>query len=215
MPKDNGFKKRGLSYAAMHDAIASFEWPKLVGTGPKDVFGPKRAASHWDDTTLKTSASEGLSLVPFMLYFMQEAAAVINDASLTRHVSCFAMLCGIVQSLHGAPFYGVDTTALQRSIGLFLAEFKQLYGEGVMTPKFHYIYCFARAHVIESSLQRARGGNMTTTTALATMTTTMMATTVMATTMATMMARRPTSARPRMTNATTTLRLQPPATRRG
>ena len=180
MPKDNGFKKRGLSYAAMHDAIASFEWPKLVGTGPKDVFGPKRAASHWDDTAFKTSASEGLSLVPFMLYFMQEAAAVINDASLTRHVSCFAMLCGIVQSLHGAPFYGVDTTALQRSIGLFLAEFKQLYGEGVMTPKFHYIYCFARAHVIERSLQRAREGNMTTTIALATTTATMMATTTIA-----------------------------------
>ena len=76
-------------------------------------------------------------MAPWMLYFMREAAAVINDAALTRHVSCFAMLCGIVQSLHGAPFYGVDTAALQRDIGSFLAEFKDLYGEEPMVPKFH------------------------------------------------------------------------------
>ena len=203
VPKDNGFKQRGLNYAAMHDAIVGFEWPHLVGTCA-DVFAPKRAASHWEDTTFKVSASEGLSVVPFMLYFMREAAAVVNDASLDRHVSCFAQLCGIVQVLHGAPFYGVDTSALQRDVGAFLTAFKGLYGDEVMTPKFHYMYCFARARVIESSLQRAHEGNMTTTIALATTTATMMATMVMATTLATTIARRSTATRARMTNATTT-----------
>ena len=48
MPKDNGFKKRGLNYGALHDAIDAFEWPTLVGTC-KGVFGPKRAAAHWED----------------------------------------------------------------------------------------------------------------------------------------------------------------------
>ena len=75
--------------------------------------------------------------MPFMLYFVQGAAAAINDATLTRHASCFAMLCCIVQSLHSAPFQGVDTTALQRDINAFLAEFKHLYGEDLMVPKFH------------------------------------------------------------------------------
>ena len=138
MPKDTGFKKRGFSYAGMHAAIEGFEWPKLVGTGPKEVFNPKRAASHWEATAFKTSASEGLSVSSFLLYFVQQAAAVIDDAVLTQHVLCFAMLCTIVQSLHGAHSYGVDTAALQRNIGSFLAEFKRLYGEECMQPKFHY-----------------------------------------------------------------------------
>ena len=134
----DGWKHRGLSYEAMHEAVQSFAWPKLVGAGPcNETFSPKRAGTHWEGATFKASASEGLSAMPFMLYFVQGAAALINDAELTRHVSCFASLCCIVQSLHGAPFQGVDTTALQRQINAFLAEFKHLYGEGLMVPKFH------------------------------------------------------------------------------
>lgn len=155
MNKDNGFKKRGFSYAAMNAAIEGFTWPKLVGKGPRDVFSPKRAASHWEAAAFKASASEGLSVAPFMLYFVQQAAAAINDAELTRHVLCFAMLCGIVQSLHGAHRGGVNTDALQGDINAFLAEFKHLYGEGAMAPKCHYRFCFATSHALASSLQRA------------------------------------------------------------
>ena len=70
----------------MHAAIEGFEWPQLAGTGPKDVFNPKRAASLWEDTAFKTSASEGLSVSSFLLYFVQQDAAVIDDAVLTQHV---------------------------------------------------------------------------------------------------------------------------------
>ena len=48
MLKDNGWKKRGLNYGALHAAIEGFEWPTLVGTC-KGVFAPKRAAAHWED----------------------------------------------------------------------------------------------------------------------------------------------------------------------
>ena len=138
MPKDAGYKKRVFSYAAMHAAIEGFQWPQLVGGGPREVFSPKRAASHWDDAAFKVTASEGLSVVPFLLYFVQQAAAAIDDAVLTQHVLCFTVLCAIIHALHGAHTYGVDTAALQRAIGSFLEEFKRLYGEECMQPKFHY-----------------------------------------------------------------------------
>ena len=200
MNKDNSFKKRGFSYAAMNAAIEGFTWPKLVGKGPRDVFSPKRAASHWEAAAFKASASEGLSVSPFMLYFVQQAAAAIHDAELTRHVLCFAMLCGIVQSLHGAHRGGVNTDALQGDINAFLAEFKHLYGEWAMAPKCHYRFCVATSHALASSLQRA----MMPMKVAMTTTMTMMATTTIHSLLAPMMTMKTAMATMAMTTTMTT-----------
>ena len=86
----------------------------------------------------KTTASESLALAPWLKYFFDAASSGRGVPDFAVHARCFGQLVDIIETVFESHRVPVDTAALQRAVDAYLGEFERLYGEGPMTPKFHY-----------------------------------------------------------------------------
>ena len=138
-------KDHGITYRVLDAAAQTFQWPAIgrKGLKPSDgrtvgAFTPKRAESHWEHVGFKATASESLALAPWLKYFFRAASSARGVPDFAVHARCFGQLVDIIEAVVEAHRVPVDTAALQRAVDAYLGEFKRLYGEDPMTPKFHY-----------------------------------------------------------------------------
>ena len=137
-------KQYGITYATLEQYVAPWQWPSYIGEGASKIFCVSRAKSSWENGTLKATASEGLSILPIMANFAYSLAEnCVTAAAVRDHARCFVMLADIVRLIQRCSRYQVDPDELQLAICNYLQTFKNLFGDEVMVPKFHYSVHFA------------------------------------------------------------------------
>ena len=130
-------KEHGITYARLHTYLQQWHWPTAM-SGALDIFAAKRAKNSWDDKHLKVTASEGLSVLPILANFVHALHENTALASVKDHASCFLKLADVIRIIQRSARHKIDADELQYAIAQHLSAFKKLYGEDVMTPKFHY-----------------------------------------------------------------------------
>jgi hypothetical protein len=138
-------KPYGITYSTLHSYASLFTWPRRIGnmTGV-NALGPKRAKGSWDAKRFKAQASELQSLFPVLANFMTNVVCVEGgNAVARRHGLCFLKLTAVLDLIDKSARGGVTKDALQRAMATYLTEFKALYGEAVMTIKFHLAFHLA------------------------------------------------------------------------
>ena len=139
------FWVNGVDFDIMKEYVSSFRWPHGISNiDVADVFSTARMHSTLEKRSLRCTASEGLSLFPVMALFCEMLAMRHPSAIVRRHAECFilfAIVAGmVVRSVKGK----VCADALLAACQAFLTFFKELHGDGKVTPKFHYMFhlCF-------------------------------------------------------------------------
>ena len=133
----------GITYKTLYAAADGFRYPRLLGSGVRDLFSKKRASTHMESQCFKSTASEGLNAMVFLEYFFAQVAEQFNDPEVTHHVCCFLMLCNIVRAIQRRARGPLDIHHLQYCIDSYLGAFSALYGSERMKPKHHYIVRFS------------------------------------------------------------------------
>lgn len=125
-------------WETFHGYMALWTLPMRLGGGTaKDVFNPKRSASSRKAKAFKATASEGLSLINVMAYFVQ---AVIMQTRVCWHeCKAFVALADVVDLLRVTSLGLAGPTQLRATIALFLNSCLDAGWQDWMHPKFHWL----------------------------------------------------------------------------
>ena len=80
-------KNHNITYRTLHEYVAQWSWPGLVGQHGPEVFCDKRARSSWSDGTLKATASEALSVFQTMACFFDSVSKDHPSDEVKQHIT--------------------------------------------------------------------------------------------------------------------------------
>ena len=101
------------------------------------MFKSPKIAKWYEERRWRTTASEALSLYPLLaVFFAQEE----HRRGLAKSICLsFFLLCDLLDALQQVARGRCSPEQLADKVILFLRGFRASFGEGPMTPKFHYI----------------------------------------------------------------------------
>ncbi len=132
------FQDFGIAPSRLHDFFRRVHLPKRLPMNKVDVFSERCVASTLENWTLKATASECLTIVPILALFVFGLQASTRVPALQEHCACFLLLARVVGLLLRSARGLTGARELQLAILAHLAEFKRLFGDEFMRPKFHY-----------------------------------------------------------------------------
>ena len=96
-----------------------------------------RASTNWKARAFKTTASEGRSLLPVLAHWARKVLLSSDDPVRKKHGALLLLLSSIAGLLFAAERGRANeiASALEQQTRTYLAHFKALYGEEVMTIK--------------------------------------------------------------------------------
>jgi hypothetical protein len=105
---------------------------------PADVFDEARLKSSMVAGKLKCSASEGMSCVPVLANYCEALLKNPNDA-VKHHARLFLMLAQIIGQIFRSGRKLMNKGLLQALTRDYIREYKAVYGEESVVPKFHML----------------------------------------------------------------------------
>ena len=121
----------GAKQKDLHDYFASFTWPKKLESASataRDTFKKKAMES------VKSSASEALSMYPVLRSFCDELAT--KNAAILPALKSFYALCTVLELLKVVNECDVESDTLKNVIQAHLNLFQECYGPDLL-PKGH------------------------------------------------------------------------------
>ena len=124
-------------------------WPKTTSVGGvKDVFTKSRNDSNRKAHTVKMQASEIISLIPVLTFFLQTVVFPRATDADKAAILALVALADVLDFLQAAPHGCLNSNKLTQAIERFLALFRDAFGVKRMHPKYHMLLhlpqCLAR-----------------------------------------------------------------------
>ena len=130
----------GITWEVVRAFVGSWQLPlRIRECNVEDIFSPKRIAKSREATprSLKCTASEGLSVMQILAYFMCTVLTGRRPEEEKRYARCFLLLVHAVELLLRCAKQRVSGHEYVGVVQRFLRSFKGLFGNDFMTPKFH------------------------------------------------------------------------------
>ena len=125
-------------HAAIHKFLLGWSWPSRVwNKGLCEVFSPTRVKNWRKVKHVACSASEGLSLLPVLIYFLQKY--VILQGICVQECNVLLALGDLVDLLQCIPLGRVDEATLRNSVTQFLQLVDATGWREWCHPKFHWL----------------------------------------------------------------------------
>ena len=134
--------KKGPSFERLAEYCGRWKWPRRTSyqNGVKALTG-SRAKASFKDKVLKTTASEGLGLLPVLAHFCLKGLCQHKNTRVRQHGRCLVLLWKIVRFILEAnsPDHELKPYDLLLLVQEYMALFAVLYGITAMVPKFHWL----------------------------------------------------------------------------
>ena len=130
----------GITWEVVRNFVGSWQLPSSIREHKvEEIFCPKRIAKSREATpqSLKCTASEALSVLPILAYFMCTVLTGRRSDEEKRYARCFLLLVHAVELLLRSAKQRVSGHEYVGVVERFLRSFKGLFGGDFMTPKFH------------------------------------------------------------------------------
>ena len=131
----------GNIWDIVHGYLSNFHWPaRLHRSTLVDAFSDKGRTSSRKAKHLKCQASDGLSLVGPLAFFIGFAAiqwGLCNDGCLA-----FLAFADVVDFIYSVPRGGITPEMIRTAVHKFLYLFSRAFGVVNMHPKFHWLLHF-------------------------------------------------------------------------
>ena len=136
----HALRRLGIRMDTVRGYVELYSWPHVVAAGasPRDTFSTTRLHNSLAAKTLKCSASDGMSLVPVLAQFV-ETLKDHRNLEIRAHARCFLKFALVAGCLMHCTRGLMDRRVLMDRASDFVAEFRRLYGEAAVFPKFHYL----------------------------------------------------------------------------
>ena len=131
-------RKAGLKQEALHEAFQQFRWPGYIhekGSGVQNVFEKRKSA----DIDFKSSASEALGSYPVVRLLLNDFRQRLGrDHRVQPHISCFMLLCQVLDLLQRTARGQVEAAQLGQAIKRHLDAYQAAYPDSSFLPKAHF-----------------------------------------------------------------------------
>ena len=101
-------------WARVDEYLKLWTWPAALKFRAADQFNPQRVSSYRAARTIKCPASDGLSILPVMVFFMQ--AVVIASKVAIHECQCFLALADLIEALQAIPLGLISGPHLRRCV---------------------------------------------------------------------------------------------------
>lgn len=133
------FRQHGVKSDLLCSYMDQWHWPKAVGSSTgADMFSTKRVRSHYENASLRATASECLSIWPILAHFCESVGRSHTDPAIVAHSAAFLDMARVFQLILGSARRPLPPAALQEAIRGHMASFLAVFGREAVVPKFHY-----------------------------------------------------------------------------
>ena len=125
-------------YALFQRFVSKWHWPLRLRANHLDgIFTQARAESHRKSKQLKCSASDLLSLLPVLAYFVH--SVLLPSDLCNKECRAFLALVHVVDLIYVSARAHVKPGELLKEAERFLELFAEVWGYDWMIPKFHWM----------------------------------------------------------------------------
>ena len=128
-------------YGTFADFGKNWHWPSRYHRDKRhEIFMESRSKKHRDAKHIKCQASDMLTFLPVLAFFVQSVLMNLEGAeSLKPQCEAFLALVNVVELILAAGRTIVSPQKFLEAVEIFLALFAVAYGFAWMTPKFHWL----------------------------------------------------------------------------
>ena len=135
-----------FKFTMIHEYLQRWSWPRRLDAKNacgKDLFSPKRTASHRAAKLIKAQISEVLSVHHVIAHWIR--ACVMPSKIASDACRVYLLLSTLISMLWYCAKLSISSDDIAEATTLFLQAFKDTFGEDEMTWKFHAILHHARS----------------------------------------------------------------------
>ena len=131
------------TYSAAFFAWRAWKWPKRLNlSGLEHIFATKRRSGNRKGCHFRAAASEGMSAVPVIAFFL--ATFAMPNGLAVNVCQVFFSFASVAECFSAVGRGDCSPDLLHSAIEYFLARFVDVWGTDPFIPKIHWLLHYAR-----------------------------------------------------------------------
>ena len=141
-------------YDRLFDYVGSWHLPRRLSnvSNLQEIFNNKRRSGNKKGGSFRAAASEGLSIVPILAFWLRAIVLPVVDDAAKPACEAFLAFAGVAECFYSVARGVVKPKQLRKAVEAFLAAFVAAFGDEWFTPKMHWLLHYARELGIHKTL---------------------------------------------------------------